>query len=100
MTTGDDMAWQEYYLFSPVGTFVKSRTRDEMATEANDTFEVVEFENDSEHYFLLTFDSGEELVGNCGDGVNELLVYKSATKISSTWQACDGPRLDYELSEN
>ena len=40
-TTGDDMAQQEYYLFSPVGTFVKSRTRDEMATEANGTFEVV-----------------------------------------------------------
>lgn len=99
-TTGDDMAWQEYYLFSPVDTFVKSRARDEMATEANGTFEVVEFENDSEHYFLLTFDSGEELGGNCGDGVNELLVYKSATKISSTWQACDGPGLDYELSKN
>ena len=40
-STVDDMDWQEYYVFSPVGTFVKSRTRDEMATEANGTFEVV-----------------------------------------------------------
>ncbi|SKB31075.1 hypothetical protein [Maribacter arcticus] len=99
-TTGDDMAWQEYYVLNPAGTFEKSRTRDEVVTVANGTFEVVEFENDTEHYLLLTFESGEELVGNCGDGLNELLVYKSATKISSTWQACDGPGLDYVLSKN
>ncbi|WP_339650769.1 hypothetical protein [uncultured Maribacter sp.] len=79
-TTGNDMAWQENYVFSSVGTFVKSRTKDEMASEAKDTFKVVEFENDSEHYLLLTFESGKELVGNSGAGVNELLVYKSATK--------------------
>ena len=53
------MAWQEYYMFSPAGTFVKSRARDEMITEANGTFEVVEFENDSEQYLLLSFESGE-----------------------------------------
>lgn len=99
-TTGNDMAWQEYYIFDPIGTFKKSRTKDEVTSEANGTFEVVEFENDSEHYLLLTFESGKELVGNCGDGVNELLMYKSPTKISSTWLACDGPGLDYELSKD
>jgi hypothetical protein len=66
--TGDDMAWQEYYVLNPAGTFEKSRTRDEVVTVSNGTFEVVEFENDTEHYLLLTFESGEELVGNCGEG--------------------------------
>jgi hypothetical protein len=98
--TGDDMAWQEYYVLNPAGTFEKSRTRDEVVTVSNGTFEVVEFENDTEHYLLLTYQSGEELVSNCGEGINKLLVYKSATKISSTWQACDGPGLDYVLRKN
>lgn len=40
-TTGDNMAWQEYYMLNPAGTFEKSRTKDEVVTVANGAFEVV-----------------------------------------------------------
>jgi hypothetical protein len=49
-TTGEAMEWQEYYIFTPEGTFFKSRTVDDVIKEAEGTFEVIEFENDIEHY--------------------------------------------------
>jgi hypothetical protein len=99
-TTGDAMAWQEYYIFTPEGNFVKSRTVDDIITEAEGTFEVVEFENDTEHYLELTFTTGIEIAANCTGDDKELLVYRTSTMISSLWMACDGPGLDYELSKN
>lgn len=99
-TTREAMDWQEYYIFSPQGTFMKSRTRNDVVMEAAGTFEIVEFETDPEHYVLLTFETGLDLVGNCGEGANELLIYRSSTIISNTWQACDGPGLDYRLANN
>lgn len=99
-TIGVDMAWQEYYLFTPDGTFVKSRTIDGEITEANGTFEVLEYEGDTEHYLELTYETGKELVGNCTGNNNELLIYRTSNRISSMWMACDGPGLDYALSKN
>ncbi|TLP82648.1 hypothetical protein [Maribacter sp. ACAM166] len=46
-STGDEMDCQESYLFTPNGTFIKSRIRDEVVTECNGTFEVIEY--DTEH---------------------------------------------------
>lgn len=99
-TTGEEMEWQEYYIFTPKGAFVKSRTVDNVIIEAAGSFEIIEFENDSEHYLELTYTTGEELAGNCTGDNKELLMYKTSTMISSTWQACDGPGLDYMLSKN
>jgi hypothetical protein len=96
-TTGEEMEWQEYYIFSPEGTFIKSRTVDEEVTEATGTFEVVEYDNDLNHYLELTFKTGIALVGNCTGDDKELLMYRNSTMISSLWMACDGPGLDYEL---
>ncbi|WP_396633150.1 hypothetical protein [Maribacter sp. R86514] len=99
-TTGEEMDWQEYYIFSPEGTFIKSRTVDEEVTEATGTFEVVEYDNDLNHYLELTYQTGNELVGNCTGDDKELLIYRNSTMISSLWMACDGPGLDYSLSKN
>lgn len=99
-TIGDDMEWKEYYIFSPKGTFLKSRTVHEEVTEATGTFEVVEYENDLNHYLELTFETEKELAGNCTGDDKELLIYRSSTMISSLWMACDGPGLDYSLSKN
>jgi len=99
-TTGEEMDWQEYYIFSPEGTFIKSRTVDEEVTEATGTFEVVEYDNDLNHYLELTYQTGNELVGNCTGDDKELLMYRNSTMISSLWMACDGPGLDYSLSKN
>ncbi|WP_299322003.1 hypothetical protein [uncultured Maribacter sp.] len=99
-TTGEEMEWQEYYIFSPEGTFVKSRTVNEEVAEATGSFEVVEYENDLNHYLELTFETGNELAGNCTGDSKELLMYRNSTMISSLWMACDGPGLDYSLSKN
>lgn len=99
-TKGEDMEWQEYYIFSPEGTFIKSRTVDEEVTEAIGTFEVVEYDNDLNHYLELTYQTGNELVGNCTGDDKELLIYRNSTMISSLWMACDGPGLDYSLTKN
>ncbi|VXB31981.1 hypothetical protein [Maribacter litoralis] len=96
-TIGSEMEWQEYYTFSPEGTFIKSRTVDEVVYEATGSFEVIEFDNDPNHYLELTYQTGNTLVGNCTADDKELLVYRNSTIISSLWMACDGPGLDYEL---
>ncbi|SNR55852.1 hypothetical protein SAMN04488009_2406 [Maribacter sedimenticola] len=99
-TTGSDMAWQEYYIFTPEGTFLKSRTVDEVNTIAEGTFEVMEFEDDDAHYLELTFTTGNGLAANCTGDDKELLMYRTSSMISSLWMACDGPGLDYVLSKN
>lgn len=96
-TTGSEMEWQEYYTFSPEGTFIKSRTVDEVVYEATGNFEVIEFDNDPNHYLELTYQTVNALVGNCTEDDKELLMYRNSTMISSLWMACDGPGLDYEL---
>lgn len=99
-TTGDDMEWQEYYIFSPDGTFLKSRTIGGLTVEAWGTFEVVEYDNDDMDYLELVYTSGQELIGSCNGDRTEILVYRSEKTISNTWQACDGPGLDYNLVED
>ncbi|MFS4468679.1 hypothetical protein [Maribacter sp. 2210JD10-5] len=99
VTEGDAMDWQETYVFNPDGTFLKSRTRQGMIIEASGTFEVVEFANDDQDYLELVFLKGTELAGNCYGNNSETLVYRSPKELSSTWQACDGPGLDYVLVE-
>ncbi|WP_291964183.1 hypothetical protein [Maribacter sp.] len=99
-TTGKDMQWQEYYIFSPEGTFLKSRTVNDEVTEATGTFEVVEYDNDLNHYLELTYQTGNTLVGNCTGDNKELLMYRNTTMITSLWLACDGPGLDYQLRKN
>ena len=96
-TTGSEMEWQEYYTFSPEGTFIKSRTVDEVVYEATGNFEVIEFDNDPNHYLELTYQTGNALVGNCTGDDKELLMYRNSTMISSLWMACDGPGLAYDL---
>ena len=99
-TTGDDMEWQEYYIFNPEGTFLKSREREGVIIEASGTFDVVEYDNDEADYLELTYKTGHELIGSCnGDGKEEL-VYRTQKELSNTWQACDGPGLDYVLEED
>lgn len=100
MTTGVEMEWQEYYIFSVNGTFQKIRTRDGVVSEAAGTFEVAEYENDEADYLELSYTKGLELIGNCFGDQKEVLQYRSATEISNTWQACDGPGLDYVLIED
>jgi hypothetical protein len=96
-TTGAAMEWQEYYIFNPDGTFLKSRTRDGKGLEATGTFQVMEYDNDEADYLELEYKNGKELIGSCNQGDTETLVYRSSHALSNTWNACDGPGLDYSL---
>ena len=99
-TIGADMEWQEYYVFTPDGTFQKIRTRTGVVSKATGTFEVTEYENDDEDYLELTYTEGLELIGNCSGNQKEVLIYRSATEFSNTLMACDGLGLDYVLVED
>nr|MBC7612151.1 hypothetical protein [Pseudopedobacter sp.] len=50
-----------------------------------------------EKYFVLQYTSSSDLIGNCNStALKEQLFIKSSQEIYSTWQACDGPGLDYQ----
>lgn len=99
-TTGDAMAWQEYYIFNPDGTFLRFRTQDGNNMEARGTFQVIEYDNDEADYLELVYESGKELRGSCNADDTETLVYRFPRALSNTWMICGGPGLDYELVQN
>ncbi|UII28060.1 hypothetical protein LVD15_06440 [Fulvivirga maritima] len=49
-------------------------------------------------FFVLTFeDENSDLIGNCSGDNKEHLYYQSDDTLSSSWMACDGPGLTYQL---
>lgn len=94
-TVGDDMDWQEYYVLKQNGTFIKHRERDGLLTTATGSYELITQEN--EKYFELTYKTGKELIASCYsiDG-KEVLMY-NGDMLFGTWNACDGPGLEYSL---
>lgn len=96
--TGEDMFWQEYYLFNSNGTFLKSREQNSSVKEATGTYEIQTLSDGD--YFILSYKTGYDLIGSCSSQENkEYLHFISATKMSNTWNACDGPGLTYERVE-
>lgn len=95
-TTGDDMAWQEYYLLNPNGNFFKSRNRDGTISQATGTYAFVE--QGHEKYFELTYITGKELIASCFGNGKEILMFNGGQLLGS-WNACDGPGLEYQLVE-
>lgn len=93
-TTGRDMEWQEWYLFHSDKTFSKTRERDNKVVEATGTYAHVTLQGGE--FLELTFESGDDLIGNCYADPKELLAIKSEDELTSTWAMCDGPGLFYE----
>lgn len=96
-TTGDQMAWQESYLFRSGNTAMKSRTRDGQVTEIQGTYEL-EKKSDGA-YVTITYSSSSDIIGSCTSPSQELLYFNNNAELSSTWQNCDGPGLVYERIE-
>ena len=69
-TSGAAMEWQEFYLLNDNSTFTKSRTRDGNTSRSTGTYKITI--SGTETYF-------------------DVLV--------STWQNCDGPRLEYRKTK-
>jgi len=93
-TTGSAMEWQEFYLFNNDATFTKSRTRNTVTTTASGTYIT---QNGSDGLYLeLTYSKDSEIIGSCYRNQKEALYFRSNTILSNTWNACDGPGLDYQ----
>ena len=92
-SVGQDMAWQEIYVFKADGTFLKTRITE---GESESAFGSYTFDNDNQN-FLLDYDNPNNTIGNCGSDSQEYLYFHQDGKILlSNWWACDGPGLFYE----
>ncbi|MFP2995597.1 hypothetical protein ABN763_06785 [Spongiivirga sp. MCCC 1A20706] len=93
-TTGDEMAWQETIVFNLNGTFIKTRVRDESTTSASGVFTPADPE--SGNIIVLTYNESNILRASCsGDLTEHLGVTEDGTVLYGTWNACDGPGLEY-----
>lgn len=91
--TGADLEWQESYQLHTDGTFLKSRERDGVITEASGTY-VIYVSQDGQS-LELTFDNDSDIIASCTNLI-EYMIFQSETSFNSTWLACDGPGLTYE----
>ncbi len=93
-TSGNDMAWQEFYLLNSNGTFTKSRERDGQQTEASGNFKIKDLSDGK--YLVLNYNSISSLIGSCTSNYSETLWVRSENKMTGTWSYCDGPGLEYD----
>ncbi|CAL65590.1 hypothetical protein [Christiangramia forsetii] len=92
--TGEDMQWQEYYIFRSDNTFIKTRVQDGETLIAKGTYETREID-DIQNY-LLQHNTESSIIGNCTGNLEENLYISDDGKILlSSWWACDGPGLFY-----
>ena len=94
-TTGNDMPYQEYYIFNSDNTFSKTRISDKNEVSISGLYEI-EMNNDGVAY-LLNYPEESDLVGNCSSKKKEYLYLDDqGTTLLSSWWACDGPGLFYK----
>ncbi len=97
-TTGADMGWQETYVLNADGTFLKSRVRDGVTTEASGTY-TLQTLSANENHLVLTYPTYSELIGSCTSRSGESLWMQTSTSMISSWAQCDGPGLKYERAD-
>ncbi|WP_066225366.1 hypothetical protein [Formosa haliotis] len=93
-TSGDEMEWQETYLFNPDLTFTKSRERNGITTEASGTFLLKQTSHES--LLELKFNTENDIIGSCYSDLKEDFYIEASNTLSSTWKNCDGPGLIYK----
>jgi hypothetical protein len=92
--TGAEMEYQEFYIFNKNGTFSKSRNRNSVQTTATGRYAVKIIQDGT--YLQLTYSNNSEIIGTCSVNKEETLYFSDKNTLSSTWQNCDGPGLDYQ----
>lgn len=104
LTTGEDMEWQETYVFNPDGTFLKTRARDGELIEAVGSFVITE-NNSQFNEPLITFSieilfsNSNSIAASCYSGGMKEELYFRGARMLSNYHACDGPGLEYEKSK-
>jgi len=92
-SAGDDMDWQENYVFKSDGSFLKTRITEEEIESASGNYSF----DESTQNFILNYEQASVIIGNCGSNTEESLYFNKESKIlQSNWWACDGPGLFYE----
>ncbi|WP_022823766.1 hypothetical protein [Hymenobacter norwichensis] len=93
--TGAALPWQETYVFQADSTFTKTRIQNGQAVDAHGTFSVRT--STSGQYSILTYNATNSLIGTCTPSqLKEYLFVKPNDTLVNSWEACDGPRLEYE----
>lgn len=95
-TTGEEMAWQEYFILKEDMKFEKVQERDGKETRSKGTFEIEMINGDK--YLRFTHDTKNSTFGNCTGDKVELLRYTSSNELTGSWSACDGPGLAYAFN--
>ncbi|MBK5192247.1 MAG: hypothetical protein JJE07_03390 [Flavobacteriaceae bacterium] len=104
-TTGSDMEWQETYIINEDETFVKTRVRGDSTTFASGTYELKDVEESGNmgpaiKDIELFYDIENNIIGNCySNKTIEYLFFSSDHRLINTWNACDGPGLEYVKSK-
>jgi hypothetical protein len=100
--TGLDMDWQETYIINEDETFTKTRVRGDSTIVASGTYTyseeglLEESELDLITYIKFSHNTDNAIIGSCGfQSLTEYLYFNSNNKLISTWNACDGPGLEY-----
>jgi hypothetical protein len=93
-TTGSAMQWQEFYLFDNDGTFAKTREKDTTKTTASGTYTVKNLSGGE--YLELSYPQDSDITGSCYGNQKEELYLTENNLLSSSWEYCDGPGLEYE----
>ena len=92
--TGEDMDWQEYYIFDSDSTFLKSRTEGDKTMEEEGVYKT-KIKIDGE-YMILSYPKESEIIGSCEHLPSETLFIIDRDHLRNTWGACDGPVLTYK----
>ncbi len=96
LTSGEEMAWQEFYVFRSDSTFSKTRITDGLKLLGEGTFTMVDDSNESGLLLNYTSETVDQIVGNCsGDNSEYLYLDSGGDTLLSSWWACDGPGLFY-----
>jgi hypothetical protein len=100
--TGLDMDWQETYIINEDETFTKTRVRGDSTIVVSGTYTYTEeglleeSELDLITYIKFSHNTDNAIIGSCGfQSLTEYLYFNSNNKLISTWNACDGPGLEY-----
>lgn len=96
-TTGTAMEWHEFYIFNDNETFTKIRIQNNIQTTASGTY--IPKNNQDRMTLELTYTQKSDIIGSCYGNLKEELYFSANNTLSSTWQNCDGPGLDYQKIE-
>ncbi|HKJ78143.1 MAG TPA: hypothetical protein VKA10_01355 [Prolixibacteraceae bacterium] len=91
---GEEMEWQEKYIFNADSTFTKIRYTDGDTLSVSGSY--IFTEENGDQAFLLSYREQNDLIGSCTPLEEYLYFDSDKDNLFSNWWACDGPGLFYK----